>query len=228
MTTSNTQNLIIAARALAARQRSDFAHHLAVTSAEADRSTASQEIVDAEFGIANAEAALAAAKLARLVSQRRLSTCELAMQQLASPLEEARRQLWSVCSSPDDQLIVAAAKTYGGCAHNFWLSHQEIKRARTSLEDADFAITRATDDLEVYKTALRLAKEAQAAASEAFQNAHQGIVYPHEPDGLFKLEAAVTDAAYELAGIVGEGFAYSYVYTADLPVWKEMEANVKA
>lgn len=224
MTTSNTQNLIIAARALASLQRSDFAHHLAVTNAEMDRTKASQEIVDAEFGVATAEAALAAAKLARLVSQRRLSTSQLAMQQLAPPLGAARCQLWSVCSSPDEQLIVAAAKTYGDRAHNFWLAHQEIDRARTALEDADARLARATDDLEIYNTALRLAKEAQAAASEAYQNAHQGIVYPHQPDGLFKLEDAVTQAAHELTGTVGESFAYSYAYTADLPVWQDMLA----
>lgn len=226
--TGNTQNLIIAARALAARQRCDFAHHLAVTEAEQKREKASQEIVDAEFGVAKAESALSSARLAKLVAQRRLSTAQLQMQQVAAPLEQARRQLWSVCSSPDEQLIVAAAKTYGECAQNFWLAHEQIDRSRTALATAEASISRAEGDLQVYNTALRLAREAQAAASESFQAAHQGIVYPHQPAGLFTLESEVVDAALALTGSTGMGFAYSYVDTNELPVWQEMEANAKA
>lgn len=229
MTTStNTQNLIIAARALASRQRADFDYHTAIRASEEQRVQASQEIADAEFNIAQSEAALSAAKLAKLTSQRRLSTAQLQVQAIATPLEQARRQLWSVCSSPDEQLIVAAAKTYGDCARNFWLASEESKRLRAEFDDAEARITRAADDLEVHKTALRLAQAAHAAAGEMFQSANQNLLFDYQPNGLFELEHAVVNAAHELTGTTGQGFAFSYVDTKDLPVWAEMEASAKS
>jgi hypothetical protein len=226
MTTQNTQaieKLLTVAGALAERQLGDFNHHLFIASANRQSEAATQEIAAAEHGIATAEAALAAARLARLVAVRRLSTTQVQLQQLSAMLDGARRQLWSVCSSPDSHLIVAAATSYGERAHSLWLVHEDMKRLRTALESADSEMARASEDLDVHKTALSLALQHQAAAAQA-ASAVGPLIPVGMPGGLFALEQAVTDAAHELTGTVGEEIAYSYVCTSDLPVWNDMLA----
>jgi hypothetical protein len=219
-TNSNTQQLIFAARALAERQRADFDLHVAVVAADQDRDRASQEISEADFGIATAQAALAAAQAHKLVVQRRLSSAQLHVQQLAQPLTEARRKLWSICSSPDEQLIVAAAQFYGSVVHDFFLANEESKRLRADLDDTEARITRASDDLEVCTTARRLALESLAAAEQA-RTAGDLV---RETEALFVLEQAVVDAACALTGTSCETYAFSFVETCDLSVWKELEA----
>ena len=150
---------------------------------------------------------------------------------LYGPLEAARLHLWSVCSSPDEQVIVDAAKGYGELHHSFWLMRQEVDRARAGIADADARIVRAIEDHVVYSTALRVAREAEAAARMALSRVHdneQLRTAVHEPGGLFELELAVTDAVHELIGTTGEQFAYSYVETKELPVWQEMVAAAVA
>lgn len=218
----STANLLHAARALAACQRNDVVVHLAITNARQQGAEASQSIADAEFGLATAQAALSAARLDKLVKARRLSAAQLQHQQIAGNVETARRQLWSVCSSPDDQLIIAAAKTYGDVAHSFWLASREARRIRVELDEIEARITRAADDCEVYQVALTQAAARHAEAQAAEVNAHAGTVFSHQPSGLHELERAVTDAAHALTGTLGEQFAYSYVPTAELPVWPQL------
>ncbi len=219
---SNTETLIVAARALAARQQQDLHFHVAIADAELQCSQTSGEVEQAEMALATAEAALAEARLAKLVAQRRLSTVQLQLQQVAPLVEAARQKLWGVCSSPDETVIVAAALAYGKQTHILWLAQRETAHAQTALDQAETSIARTEAEVQSCKAALRQCREAHIAASQAFQGAHENAVAINPGFDLFDLERAVADAAHELTGTLGERCAYSYVETKDLPVWQSL------
>lgn len=224
MTTENSgkiQTLIIAARALAAHQRDEFNSHCAIVAAEQLQLTTSEQVAEAELAFTSAEAALASARLNKLVAQRRLSTVQLQLQQVAGSLAQARQHLWSVCSSDDEEFIVAAAVTYGDRTHSFWLIHQELAAARAALDQAEEGIASGVQHVDSCAAALNKARSANSAAGEALFSAQQSACHPASL-GLFGLERAVADAAHALTGTTEEQFAYSYVNTQDLPVWKAM------
>lgn len=230
MTESNmdekTRKLIAAARALASHQRDEFAQHQALAALEQKRASAQRSIDDAEFNLATAQSALASARVKKLSLQRRLSSAQLAVQQLYEPLELSRRQLWSVCSDPDEQLIVASAKTYGECSRNYFLARAECEKSRSDLDETEAQIASASKDCEEHKAAVARAKVAFLAIDDGFGKSRKGS-RPVAPS-LFDLERAVSDAAHELTGTDAEKLAYSFIETIDLPVWAKMQAEASA
>ncbi len=225
---SNTETLIVAARALAARQQQDLHFHLAIADAELQCGQTSDEVAQAELALATAEAALAEARLAKLVAQRRLSTVQLHSQQIAPFLEAARQRLWSVCSSPDGQVIVSAAIAYGDQTHRFWLAHSEAAQAQSALDQSETRIEQCEAEVRSRAAALQQFRAAHVEANQSFQTVHESAFVSMTGANLYELERAVVDAAHELTGTLDERCTFSYVETKDLPVWQELlDAAVK-
>ncbi|MCA9801411.1 MAG: hypothetical protein KC777_05465 [Cyanobacteria bacterium HKST-UBA02] len=206
------KNVIAAAAALAEAQIKNIRARARQAEVEADKSRLEDELEVAELELAEADLAFATTRVALLKA--------LKAKKERIPCDDcnavnARVELWAVAASGDPEAILLAARKYGEKAHAYFVDAREREALETSIADLREKLKSAGEE----RTAAVRKRGKLRAAIKALAT-ELGELYGAtvESIGFFDLEKALADAAHELTGTMDERFAYSYVYTPDLPI----------
>ncbi len=206
------QNLLKAARALGAHQIDELR-------AIKNKNHSAVLLEEAEFELAEADVVYSAAKISLHTSTRRQQSLKDENQAKSQNTEQTRQHLWTVSSSPDDAVIIAAAHQYGEAVRDYWTHRQEREQSFRTHARAQEALKVAAEAHQAAELKRSQAKaEAEHYAALALKLSVLGNA----------LEGSVTDAANALTDTLEMRCAYSYVNTADLPIVLPEDASPKA
>lgn len=204
--------VLAAARMLAALQNNQEAgsrQEAAVNANEAAKKAAFEE---ADFELARADLAYAAARFTSMDCKRRAAAMEVEWMEKYSASEDARRDLWRLAHSGDEELILSTARDYGAKLEIFW----EIRSVKGELEEKQRAAEQALKDAgEERKAAVQKRGRAKAdleAAAQERETFYRTLKYVC----IFGGERELADAAHDLTGTGDKHCAYSYMDTKDL------------
>lgn len=125
---------------------------------------------------------------------------------------EARKQLFSLPSSADAEVVLNVVRSYGETTSAFWVVHREGERLAANLDGAIQAQRRAE---KLHEEALQKSVLVQAAVKLAQEELRGGIRTP------WPIEIAQTqlaDAAAEFTGTQLQCVALSYAYAKELNI----------
>jgi hypothetical protein len=219
------QNLLVAARALGEHQFKEIRYARQTAALKDCATRAAVSLQEAEFALAEADAVHATAKLRLLQLARQVQALKDSNLKLYCPTDEARQHLWTISSSTDDQVIIAAAHQYGEAVRAYWTHRQECDRIESEHKSAQETLQIAS---EARKAAVQKRGKAKAEVdrvAEAERELPRSLFNGGRSTALFDLENAVTEAAYALTGTKGMGYAYSYEYSTDLPIVLPEDTN---
>lgn len=211
--TSHLEKKVIeAAAALAQAQIKNIRARARQAEAEADKSRLEDELEVAELELAEADLAFATTRVALL---KALKTKKDRVPCDDINAEKARVELWAVAASGDPEAILIAARKYGEKAHAYFVDSRERQALDATIADLRERLKVAGEE----RTAA-VRKRGKLRAAVETLNKELGELYDATVESIafFDLEKALTDAAHELTGTMDERFAYSYVYTPDLPI----------
>jgi|GEM_PF-1192039 len=209
------QSLLEAARALGAHHVAEITANQKQAIAQTKKDGFAANLKEAEYVLAEADAVHSNAALTALNLTRRLRKLQEGNQGIYDATTATRIRLWALASSSNEDEIIEAARQYGDAARAYWMYAQESKELSAENETAQEALKVAS---EARKVAVQKRGKAKAELETAEQEYNAVAHRRPESCFMFDLEKAVTNAAHALTGTEDMQFAYSYVYTPDLPI----------
>ncbi|MGD9679615.1 MAG: hypothetical protein AB7W16_00410 [Candidatus Obscuribacterales bacterium] len=211
--TSHLEKKVIeAAAALAQAQIANIRARARQSQVESEKTRLEGELEVAELELAEADLAFATIRVDLLRAEK--------SKKERTPCDDfnavsARVELWTVAASGDSEAILSAARKYGEKAHAYFVDARERQALDATIGSLKDRLKTAGEE----RTAAVRKRGKLRAAIEAL-NKELGELYGAtvESTAFFDLEKALADAAHELTGTMDERFAYSYVYTSDLPI----------
>lgn len=220
------QNVLDAARKLGDQQRREIHFLRRIEAVGAKIEALAIVLAEAELELAQADLAYSTAKIRVLEAERKKNELEQLADEAFPACEAARRHLWTVASSNNEELILKAAQDYGEKSGKCWEISQGQVHGQITQEhtDATFALTAAGEARKLAVQKRGKAKADYAAAEDERAQLHRSRSELNGTQG-FNLEVALADTAADLTGTRSKQYAYSYTHTKDLPIVLPEEAE---
>jgi hypothetical protein len=220
--TVEEQAVLDAAQALGTVQLAELRHIRRLKAADEHKLLTATQLEDAEVELAAADVAYASVNYTVLLLKQRLRNLDPVALEAYIARDRSRELLWTVASSPDQDLILRAAESYGECSRIRARHAQEERCLKEELAAAQEALRVAgqTRKLVVQKRgkAKAEAESAAAAATQCRDEYGRRFYNSFGSEGSFGAEGNLVDAAHVLTGTFDLRTAYSFTETSSLPI----------
>lgn len=215
-TEQNTDDLerivLETARQLAEYQNSELKNDRKANEARAKMASIDPLLEEAEIELLEVDVAYGQAKLAaiRAVTAAKEFSRDHSADHKA--MEKARRDLWRIANSGDEEQILKAARKYAEMSVTFHEQCEAIHRLGEKKVAAETAAKEASERRKLAVQKRGKLKAEREAIGKEYMEARMNYQSHH----LFEFEQALTKAACALNHSQAKQYAYSYVYTQDL------------